>query len=996
VQSVSFIRAGAVVRRCILLLTLAAAGAHAQATFGEVIPFSGTPADLVLDEGRGRLYLVSTSGNRVDVYDYRAKVLAGSIGVGQAPLGAAISMDGAFLYVANHDSSTLSVIDLSVAPLGGVVNTVSLPAKPQGVEAGFDGRVLICTDGSGTANTANTLLLFDARQDSAYQVAAVPFPLTPATPPTLQPLIAGQTTSFNGKLQRTPDGKYIVGVSSITNNTNTAMYVYEAASGTVLLNRAIVGQSSTMSMSPDGSSFMAGFRLYDTATLNIRGQQSTANAPFLMTNPFTLNNNIGGSVFAPDGSILYSAFNNAAQAAGAGGAPAPQAAILMISDPRSLGIRMGINLPESILSKMVITSDGKDIWALSSSGVLHLPISTLFDYPILMPESTVVFLNQDDCQPGVAKVSLKINNIGGGTLTFSAPSTVTNGTPALVLSASSGVAPSTVTFTMDPGRTPGVARTPGTNLFTGGGVTNNGTAINVQLLSSNAINIPPVIRVYMNFRDTSQRGIVYPVATTPNSFTPNVAGLATLPYEGLHDIVLDEPRNRVYISNPGYNRIEVFDTQKMAFLAPIPVGQLPHQLAMGLDGYTLYVATTGGESVDIVDLDLQQVTGSIVFPPVPRQGNSAVVSVQAMAMGLSGLQLVVGSANSTGTLWKVVNNQAIPRVGTAITGINAATGAQTPIAQPVQRMVASNDGRSAILLGGNGTAYLYDGLLDSYTASRQLFTNPITGYYGPLGVAPEADFLLANGLVLNQSLTVIGGAVSAGQPTVTIPMPGPGGGGFPTIGVSSTGLRNIATTAAVSDQLFLRMSTPVRNNLTTATNDDVHTILEAVNTRSGATALAARMPDNPALSQFGATRTNLPARQMVVDSQGTVYAITLAGLSVLPLTPANTSTQPRIAATGGIVNSSGGTTNLKPGSFVTITGTNLASAASADALPVPTVLGGSCVLINDVAIPLIATSPERISAQVPENVRTGLGVLQVRSLATAQQSARTLITIQRP
>src|SRR5262249_3091346 len=154
------------------------------------------------------------------------------------------------------------------------------------------------------------------------------------------------------------------------------------------------------------------------------------------------------------------------------------------------------------------------------------------------------------------------------------------------------------------------------------------------------------------------------------------------------------------------------------------------------------------------------------------------------------------------------------------------TGAQTPIAGPVQTMLGSGDGRYGILLGGTGTAYLYDGLLDAYTASRQLFTNPIIGYYGPLGLAPEGDFLLANGLVLNQSLTVIGGAASPGQLTVTPPM-GPGGFGG-AVGVTSTGLRNIANTATVSENLFVRMSTPVRNNLTAATNDDVHTVLEAI------------------------------------------------------------------------------------------------------------------------------------------------------------------------
>src|SRR5436305_8294446 len=37
-----------------------------------------------------------------------------------------------------------------------------------------------------------------------------------------------------------------------------------------------------------------------------------------------------------------------------------------------------------------LTADGNDVWALSTSGVLHLPMGRLFEFPILMPETTAV------------------------------------------------------------------------------------------------------------------------------------------------------------------------------------------------------------------------------------------------------------------------------------------------------------------------------------------------------------------------------------------------------------------------------------------------------------------------------------------------------------------------------------------------------------------------------------------------------------------------------
>ena len=49
---------------------------------------------------------------------------------------------------------------------------------------------------------------------------------------------------------------------------------------------------------------------------------------------------------------------------------------------------------ESIISKMVMTSDGTKAWGLSESGLIYLPLSTLYDYPILQPETTTVFLSR--------------------------------------------------------------------------------------------------------------------------------------------------------------------------------------------------------------------------------------------------------------------------------------------------------------------------------------------------------------------------------------------------------------------------------------------------------------------------------------------------------------------------------------------------------------------------------------------------------------------------
>ena len=76
----------------------------------------------------------------------------------------------------------------------------------------------------------------------------------------------------------------------------------------------------------------------------------------------------------------------------------------------------------------------------------------------------------------------------------------------------------------------------------------------------------------------------------------------------------------------------------------------------------------------------------------------------------------------------------------------------------------STPGNDFILtLSGNGNAYVYDSTADTYVASRLLIPAPIQGYYGVLGAGPGGAYYLVNGLIVNPSLTTIGGSAIAGR-----------------------------------------------------------------------------------------------------------------------------------------------------------------------------------------------------------------------------------------
>jgi hypothetical protein len=196
---------------------------------------------------------------------------------------------------------------------------------------------------------------------------------------------------------------------------------------------------------------------------------------------------------------------------------------------------------------------------------------------------------------------------------------------------------------------------------------------------------------------------------------------------------------------------------------------------------------------------------------------------------------------------------------------------------------------------------------------------------------------------------------------------------------------------------FLRTTTPVRTSATAVTRDEERTTLELVDIRTQAESVAAILPENPAFFVNGSTTpTNIPGRQMAMDSKGNVYIVTVSGLTIVPTTPTNSATAPTLAAAGrGVVNANDGTTNFRVGSFVTINGTSLASQQAADTVPLPTVLGGSCVTFNDIPLEIISASPTQIVAQIPAAVRPGVNVVQVRSLLHAQQSTPITVTVQR-
>lgn len=985
-----------------LTALLLGGGALWAATFGTVVAVDGGASDIVLDEARGRLYLTVPTKNILEVYSIPQRRFLNSIRLDATPLTAAMSRSGRVLYVAAHDASALNVVNLDTLA---VIGRVALPAKPEGVAVGSDERVLVSTIGTGAGNLQNILLIYNPDDNSINNTTINP---PPPTPPQLPPPVGRPALGLRSKLVSTPDGRFIIGVN-MPNTTQRSLFVYETASATVLRSRRVGNLSNVLSVSPDGSRFMAGLTLFETSSLAVLAQQNLANAPYPIapnTN-FNLQQNQGGSIFSPDGKTLYSAFNIVPTA---NPATRPNVSQLMLSDPENLSITMGIQVTENLAGTIVVSSDGGNLYALSESGFVILPMSTLNQQPLVNVNRDLILLTNDQC--GVMADQrvgrLEVTNAGRGRVTATAsllqfPATGPGGLGGAggagggnagggviivipVVPGLPGGGGTTPTIPGGGGQTntgltqsqPGVRATntaQGTNIdFTFSTVAARalGTISPVHdflIQSQEAVNLAPRVRILQNNRNAESRGDLVPI---PVGISSN---------EALEDLVYDSNRQRLYIANSGLNRVDVFDMRTRRLMNPIKVGQLPRSMALTPDGRTLYVANTGGESISIVDVERMETVGRVKFPPVPFDANATLVTPAIIAASQRGAMFLT----NTGQLWSIIGDQAVPRRPSTTIGVNAA-GQQNVI--PAPRAMASTPNGEKIIIFGNGTVYLYDAAVDDFIQSRSIQAANAGGYIGPISAGPRGQYFVVNGIVLNQALTPVAQAPQQ-----------------PGVGTAAAAGIPIAAVTAMGNTSYARFSQPLRANANALPQGTPSVELVDVNTGLATRTVSAL--EGPISTVAGANaRAVISGRTMAVDATLTnAYILTSSGLSIVPLDTPAIQDRPAINQRG-IVNYGSYLQNFSQNGLITIFGRNLGQNSATDAeKTLPTLAGGVCVTADfqgataaqaatqvSRVLPLMMTSNGQLNAQLPPDLTVGNYSLVIRAIdrkvATVQQTIR--------
>jgi uncharacterized protein (TIGR03437 family) len=297
-------------------------------------------------------------------------------------------------------------------------------------------------------------------------------------------------------------------------------------------------------------------------------------------------------------------------------------------------------------------------------------------------------------------------------------------------------------------------------------------------------------------------------------------------------------------------------------------------------------------------------------------------------------------------------------------------------------MASTPEGQYVIVFTGSGNAYIYDASADDFTLGKQIFTTQ-TGYLGPVSAGPRGQYYIVNGVLLNSSLTPIGNIPSSSTGVSTGTTTGlPGFGGTTT---TTTTTRPVYAVSYVGANTYATFSTPIRLSSTAAATDAG--VVEIFDVTTGnPTALASAL-EGPASVVAGNTRAVVAGRAMAFDSSGAnAYVLTASGLSIIPMAPVPVAQRP-VVANNGVVNLGSYKTTVAPGSLVGIFGSNLAATANASPNPLlPPVLGGTCVTINNIAIPLTATTSGQINGQIPPTLAAGTYPLVVHSITNQATS----------
>lgn len=386
----------------------------------------------------------------------------------------------------------------------------------------------------------------------------------------------------------------------------------------------------------------------------------------------------------------------------------------------------------------------------------------------------------------------------------------------------------------------------------------------------------------------------------------NVPGL-------LVDVLADPVRNRFYVLRQDKNLVLIFDASNNHQIGTLRTGNTPWSMATTLDKRYLLIGADNSQVAYLYDLDTWQFQKYIVMPSGHYPRRIAVAGQTILVASR-----VAGGVNTIDRmqLWGLATEY--PTLGIFNNDIDVDTA-----------LAASPSGSSILVAMADGRTMLYDSNTDTFVVGRKDFT----ALSGPVVALSDEQFVVGDN-VLDASLGLIG----------TLETSNGTSSGFAL--VDGQGLRTMAPNKS-SPGVVERVDLSLLPFVVRPTR-----MIEAP-------LLAASATTGTAGSVFNRTLAPLTNRSAIIS-------LSTSGLVVLPWNYDVAVASPLITA---VVNTADRSTNVAPGSLISVLGQNLSPVNLAtDQIPLPTALANSCLTVNGELVPMIMVSPTQINGQLPLDV----------------------------
>jgi uncharacterized protein (TIGR03437 family) len=542
--------------------------------------------------------------------------------------------------------------------------------------------------------------------------------------------------------------------------------------------------------------------------------------------------------------------------------------VLQITDDDNLTVRESLQLPENAAGKSALKNDGSVMYSVSDSGVLVLPVGNLNQSPRLVASVEDLVFRGNFCDRTVGIQSFVVTDPGGNKTPF----TISSSNPGVRVSSSSLTTPAVITVSVDP------------NAFQNFKGT---AAVTLTLSSTQAVNLPAPVRVLVNSREPNQRGTFI-----------NVPGR-------LKDLAADPVRDQYYVMRQDMNQVQVFRGSNNTKIATLRTCTTPMSMTVTNDQQYLLIGCDNSHYMWVYNLDTFERQTSIAMGT-----GDYVQSVAASAGAI--LAVTRDSAGGSPNFHRI---DLASRTSTSLASLGVWENKV-----PIDTMLsASPNGSTIVAASSDGSVFLYDANVDSFTISRKDFTS----LSGAVAASAYGQYVIGN-QIFDSSLV----------PTATIQPTNGNSSGF--IFLDQNGFFVSAADSASSG------------------------VLARVNASTGTATLPTGVVEAPVLGGPGGAFTRTLA---MLASRSEIVVLSTSGITVLPPNYDALVSPPFISK---VVSAADGASPVAPGGLMSVLGTNLsATNLATNEIPLPTALNDSCLIVNGQPVHIMYVSPTQVNAQMP-------------------------------